>query len=128
MITDRLLDEVGDRPLLELSLAKDEHHQGTEPEFFSEPGTMCKVYEDEKSPIMFVRGTPVLRLDIQYVDNDDFERNKTVMLERFADLAQKAAENGFKEIIFNTNSRALKIFVRRNFGFFESAGEMRKIL
>lgn len=127
MVTDRLLEE-SDLPLLELSLSKDEHHTTTTPEFFTEPGTITKVYEDELAPILFVRGTPVLRLDIQYVSNDDFERNKTAMLEGFPSLAQKAKEHGFKEIVFNTRSRALSVFCKRHFGFKESQGELRVML
>lgn len=128
MITDRMFDAEQDFNLLELSLSKDEHHKTTTPEFFTEPGTLTKVYEDEQGPILFVRGTPVLRLDIQYVSNEDFARNKTAMLEGFPALAQKARENGFKEIAFQTNSRVLARFCKHNFGFEESQGELRKFL
>lgn len=127
MITDRFLKE-SDLTLLEFSLAKDEHHQGTPPEFFVQPGTLTKVYEDEKGPVLFVRGAKALRLDIQYVDNNDTERNKAAMLAGFDSLADKAKANGFTEVIFNTNSRALKIFCKRHFGFTESDGELRKYL
>lgn len=127
MVTNRIMED-SDLNLLETSLAADTEHVGTTPEFFTEPGTLCSVYEDGQGPVLFVRGTPVLRLDIQYVSNGDIERNKQAMLEGFPALAQRAREHGFKEVIFQTNSRALKIFVRRNFGFTESGGEMRKLL
>lgn len=127
MITDRLLRE-DDLALLEFSLDKDEHHKGTPPEFFVQPGTITKVYEDEHGPVLFVRGAKALRLDIQYVDNDDTERNKAAMLAGFDGLVEKARENGFTEVIFNTNSRALRIFCKRNFGFVESDGELRKYI
>lgn len=127
MTTNRLYEDT-DYDLLELSLSTDEHHTTTKPEFFTEPGTMCSVYEDEAGPVLFVKGSPVLRLDIQYVSNDDFERNKKAMLEGFPALAQKARENGFKEIVFESKVRALRLFVRRNFGFEEAGEEMRKIL
>ncbi len=127
MVTDRLLEDK-DLALLELSLDKDEYHKTTTPEFFLEPGTLTKVYEDELNPILFVRGTPVLRLDIQFVSNEDFERNKKAMLEGFPPLVEKARENGFKEISFQSSNRALKLFVRRHFGFYESEGEMRKLI
>lgn len=125
MITDRLF-QVSDLPLLELSLAKDEHHVGTQPEFFTQIGTIAKVYEDEKGPILFVRGAKALRLDIQYVSNDDTERNKAAMMQGFDGLVRKARENGFSEVIFSTNSRALAIFCKRHFGFYEEKGELRK--
>lgn len=127
MITDRFLQE-SDLTLLELSLAKDEYHKGTPAEFFNQCGTVTKVYEDESGPVLFVRGAKALRLDIQYVSNDDTERNKAVMLEGFESLIQKARDNGFTEVIFNTNSRALRIFCKRNFGFKDSEGELRKFI
>jgi len=127
MVTDRFL-EPGDLELLELSLAKDEHHQGTEVKFFTNPGSICKVYEDELGPICFVRGTKALRLDIQYVSNLDKKRNMKAMLEGFDKLAAKAKENGFTEIVFNTNNDLLRAFCTKRFGFEESQGELRKFL
>lgn len=127
MVTDRFL-EPGDIGLLESSLALDEHHRDTKPEFFTQSGTVCKVYEDEAGPICFVRGTKALRLDIQYVNNHDRRRNMTAMLEGFDSLARKAKENGFTEIIFQTNNRMLKRFCVRAFGFVESEGELRKFI
>jgi hypothetical protein len=126
MITDRVFRPDEDMNLLELSLAKDEHHKGTPAEFFNQYGTVTKVYEDDNGPVLFVRGAKALRLDIQYVDNDDHERNKAAMLAGFDGLVEKAKANGFTEIVFNTNSRALKIFCKREFGFKESDGELRK--
>lgn len=127
MITDRMY-EADDYHLLDLSLSRDEHHTTTTPEFFTEPGTVCKVYEDEQGPIIFVKGTPVLRLDIQYVDNADIERNKAAMLAGFAALEERAKQQGFKELVFQTDSRALAIFCRREFGFSRYDGELRKVL
>lgn len=127
MISDRMYED-GDYHLLELSLSKDEHHKTTSPEFFTEPGTVLKVYEDEQGPILFVKGTPVLRLDIQYFDNADAERNKQAMIEGFPALVEKARAHGFREVVFDTKSRALSIFCRRQFGFTSQDGELRKVL
>ena len=127
MVRDRFI-ESEDMPVLSVSLAKDEYHKGTSPEFFTAPGTVCKVYEDELGPICFVRGTKALRLDIQYVDNNDRKRNMAAMLEGFDALAAKARENGFTEIIFQSNNRMLKRFCVKAFGFVESDGELRKFI
>lgn len=127
MIIDRYL-EPDDMPTLAISLARDEHHKGTDPEFFTQYGTVCKVYADELGPICFVRGTKALRLDIQYVDNGDKKRNMSAMLEGFDKLAAKAKENGFTEIVFQTNSPLLKRFCTKAFGFIESSGELRKFI
>lgn len=127
MIADRFLI-ADDLSQLEVSLAADEYHVGTTTEFFTEPGTVTKVYEDEAGPILFVRGTPALRLDIQYNRNNDTKRNLKAMLCGFDLLAQQARANGFKEIIFNTANPLLAKFCVKRFGFTESAGELRKLL
>lgn len=127
MVNDRWL-ALEDFSLLELALSRDEHHKETTPDFFTQPGTVCKVYEDEQGPICFVRGSKALRLDIQYVDNHDRKRNLAAMLAGFGALAATARENGFTEIIFQSNSPMLKRFCAKAFGFIESDGELRKIL
>ena len=127
MVTDRLI-EAGDINLLELSLAKDEHHKDTDSSFFYQPGTVTKVYEDEDGPILFARGSAALRLDLQYVSNDDVKRNMKAMLSGFDALAKKAKENGFHEIIFTTNSEMMRRFCVKRFNFIESPGELRRFL
>ncbi len=128
MITDRLLED-SDLNLLELSLSQDQYHKTTTTEFFTEPGTMCKVYEEDEQPILFVKGSPELRLDIQFVSNENARKNMRVMLEGLPPLAQKAKENGFKSILFNTSSPLLKAFCIKRFGFEQVEGDsLRKAL
>lgn len=127
MVTDRFI-EPSDMSTLAISLAKDEQHKGTEPEFFTQIGSVCKVYEDELGPILFARGSKALRLDLQYVDNTDTKRNMKAMLEGFDVLADNARRHGFSEIIFNTNSPMMKRFCIKRFGFVESSSELRKFL
>ena len=134
-LTDRWL-EPSDITLLELCLERDPHHVGTKVEFFYRPGTVTKVYEDADGPILFLRGEGLelpegntLRVDVQYVSNEATERNRMAMLDGFPSLVEKAKANGFTEILFYTNARALSIFCQRNFGFKEVAkGELRKKL
>lgn len=127
MITDRYI-HAGDMPLLAESLAKDEYHKDTTAEFFTEIGSVCKVYEDEQGPIFFLRGAKALRLDIQFVSNEDAERNKAGLMEGFDKLAALAKANGFTELCFVTNSEALKRFCMTRFGYFESGCELRRLL
>jgi len=127
MIKSRMIDQK-DSSLLEKSLMNDEYHQGTTPDFFFAPGSVCNVWEDEKGPVLFVRGTKALRLDVQYVDNKDVRRNALVMMYGFDNFVEKARENGFTEIIFNSNSPVLIKFCKRRLGFVESKGELRKFL
>lgn len=125
MITDRFI-ELQDLNLLQLSLADDIYHHGTTVDFFTAPGSVCKVYEDEEGPIMFVRGAKALRVDIQYMDNTDVRRNMKCMLAGFPPLVEKAKENGFTEIIFNSDHQLLREFCVRRLGFIPSSGELRK--
>jgi hypothetical protein len=127
MILSRRIEE-NDRPILAESLAADTFHQGTNVDFFYDQRSICNVYEDDDGPVMVVRGTKALRLDIQYLDNNDAKRNMRIMLDGFDDLAHKARESGFTEIVFNTNSPLLAQFCKKRFGFVESAGELRRFL
>jgi hypothetical protein len=139
MISSRQADETLDRGILAESLANDGFHTGTTPDFFfpkleetgesiPDPRYITNVYEDERGPIMFVRGTKSLRLDIQFVDNADSERNAEAMLGDFEQFAAKARANGFTEIVFCSNSPGLRAFCRRRFKFREVDGELRKFL
>ena len=110
------------------SLSQDKYHTTTTPEFFTRPGTMCKVYEDGQGPVLFVRGSSVLRLDIQFVSNEDGRRNIKVMQEGLPPLAQKARENGYTEIVFNTTSPLLKAFCTKRFGFTEVEGDELRLM
>jgi len=126
-VRDRSL-QPSDLPLLAESLSSDAFHKGTTPEFFSQYGTVCNVYEDDKGPICYVRGSKALRLELHFADNYDAERNTDALRNGVATLAQKARENGFLEIVFTTNNPALAAFAKDVFGFEESAGELRKVL
>jgi hypothetical protein len=127
MVTDRFLEH-RDLPILEKSLAHDVHHQGTPPEFFTQEGSLTKVYEDAEGVILFARASKAIRLDLQYVSNEDTRRNMKAMLTGFDELAKRAKENGFLEIIFTSNSPMMRKFCVRRFGFIEEQNELRKHL
>ena len=129
MITSRYL-QPEDYELLSNSLANDEYHSTTSPVFFVEPETITLVYEDEKGPVMFVRGKGLeegtrqtMQLDIQFCDNKDGKRNLKVMLEGFPPLTEKAKTNGFTEINFESSSPLLRKFCLKRLGFVEAAGQ-----
>jgi hypothetical protein len=127
MVTDRFL-EPRDLALLELSLSRDEHHKGTTVDFFTQYGTVCKTYSDEQGPILFARASKALRIDLHYVDNADTKRNMKAMLGGFDELAKRAKENGFLEIVITSNVEMLRKFCIRRFGFVEERGELRKFI
>jgi hypothetical protein len=128
MVTNRYL-EYADLPLLKESLEKDEHHKNTPVEFFYELNTVASVYEDEDGIVLFVRGEAllienykVLKLDIQFVDNNNARRNMRCMLEGFPILAEKAKQNGFEIVVFFSDVDILKRFCKKHLGFEEAEG------
>jgi hypothetical protein len=123
MITTRYITE-NDRTLLSTSLALDEYHKDTEVDFFYEPDTVCSVYEDEKGPILFLRGKAivhegigVIQLDIQYINNNDGKRNLKAMMQGFPELENRAKANGFSGFFFVSNVPVLKSFCIKRLGF-----------
>lgn len=126
-VTDRSLTPE-DLPLLAESLARDEYHQGTTPEFFIQPGTVCNTYSDDSGPVCFVRGSKALRLDLLFTNNNDVARNLNALLNGVSRLADKARENGFKELVVCTNNPTLASIACNGFGFVEQAGELRRVL
>lgn len=131
MIISRFLEE-SDYFLLEEALAKDTHHTGTNADFFYEQGTVCSAFEDELGVVMFVRGNALseesLRLDIQFMDNMDFRRNRRVLLECFHIFADNCKKNGWKELVFFSASPLLIKFCVKHFGFENADGVLRKQL
>ena len=127
MITERFMREA-DEPLIEESLAEDNFHKTTTVDFFKEKGTITKAYEDERGTILFARISLALRIDIQFLNNEDHERNRIAMLEGFPKLLESAKASGYKEIIFQSDNPMLRRFCVRRLGFYESGGEMRRII
>lgn len=118
-----------DKILLAESISKDEYHKdNTDADFFYEYGSICNVYEDKTGPVMFVRGTQALRLDIQFINNENKRRNVAMMMQGFPTLAKQAKEAGFTEIIFNSTSELLRSFCIKYFGFEVSGDELRRLL
>jgi hypothetical protein len=121
-----LLEE--DRSILEQSLANDPYHKDTTADFFYEVGSASRMYMDKDGPVFVLRGTPALRLDMQFLNNEDILRNATTMLAYIDHLVASAQSSGFKEIIFQTDNPKLKQFCAKRMGFTESSGEMVKAI
>jgi hypothetical protein len=117
--------EQNDYELLATSLLTDEYHSETPPEFFYDPDAICNVYEDDDGLVLFLRGQAVslgsdkkiIRLDIQYLNNNDFRRNMKTMLEEFPKLEENARQNGFSGFVFHSTSPLLRKFCIKRLGF-----------
>lgn len=116
-----------DMQALETALAVDTYHPGTTPEFFTAPNTTCFVFENDKGPVLFVRGTSALRVDLCFTDNEDIETNKEALLQGIEILKTRAKDNGYTELVGYSNSLKLMQFFK-NQDFEVVAGEMRILL
>lgn len=114
-----------DDALLCDALKRDQYHEGTKPEFFYAPGSLCNLYSDEQGPVVFVRGTKALRLDMQFIDNDDDSRNGRMLMEGFPGVVAQAKAAGFTELVFTSNSPKLIEFCKDKMGFKEESGDLR---
>lgn len=120
--------EEADEPLIEQALAQDQFHKTTKVEFFKEKGTVTKAYSDERGAILFARVSLSVRIDIQFLNNEDNERNRIAMLEGFPRLLEAAKASGYKELTFQSDNPILRRFCVRRLGFYESGGELRRVI
>jgi hypothetical protein len=125
MITDRPLT-VDDKPMLQAALDQNTFHPGGKAEWFYGKKKFSVVYVDEQGPIGVLRYTKTLRLVAVWCDNDDHSRNGAAIMQGMKDAVKAAQDDGFTEIIFQTNSPLLANFCTNMLGFEESPGEYRK--
>lgn len=118
---------VNDLQALGVALTVDTYHPDTTPEFFTAPNTSCFVFENERGPVLFARGTSALRVDLCFSDNSDTDSNKEALLLGIETLKARAKENGYTELVGCSNSLKLMSFFKDN-GFDFVAGEMRILL
>jgi hypothetical protein len=116
MITSRAITEL-DRADIKASLERDEFHRGTKADAFFQKGSVTNVYNDENGPILYLRASRSLRIDMMFFNNTDRSRNKDAMVAGFQKLVDSARAAGFAEITTSSNSPALVEFGCRVFGF-----------
>lgn len=109
MVTSRHITE-DDKASIQQALANDQFHRSTSADAFYDEGTLSNIYEDEDGPILLLRGSRSLRIDMMFFDNSAKVRNREAMLAGFQKLVDGAKAAGFKEITTSTNSPALLKF------------------
>src|SRR5271157_4459808 len=104
LVTHRFITET-DVPNLKESLENDPYHYVTPVSFFLETGTLCSLYYLNDALVFYIKGTPIehdgwniLKLDIQFVDNNDFRKNIKTMTDGLEELAIRSYINGFDVI------------------------------
>jgi len=116
MITNRPITETDIEPL-KISLETSQFHKDTPIEFFTSPNAVSLVYEDENAPILVLRCAKSLRLDIEFLDDNDIQRNREAMLEGLPKLIEQAKASGYVELVFNSSSPLLTRFAQKKLGF-----------
>lgn len=116
MISSKHIDE-NDRELLATSLAHDQFHPDVQADVFYEEDTIANLYSDDDGPVLFLRGSRSLRIDMCFVNNAASTRNVAAMVAGFETLVVGAKAAGFKEIVTSSNSPALVQFGIDNFEF-----------
>ncbi len=108
--------ESGDRALLDAAALADPYHKaaGLTGEHWA--GEDSIFYEDEIGPVVALKTTNVVRVDVQFL-TQDHERNGKALLEGFYVYAQILQQRGVKEIIFNTESPEVAHFFTKRFLF-----------
>ena len=139
MITSRRIEE-SDRAKVEESLARDKFHPNTKADVFfpkqadgnPDPRFVTNIYEDAEGPLMVVRGSRALRIELIFIDNAEFARNKEALIAGWQAMIEGAKRAGFTEIVASTNSPMLRRFAKRAFGFVETnvdgEVEIKKVL
>jgi hypothetical protein len=116
-----------DQAYVEAALSVDSFHPTTTSDFIlpTQPdGTpdvryVTTCYSDAAGPVLYVRQTKALRIDMVFTDNKDSRRNAEAMLFGWQALVQNARDSGFTEILTSTNSHELMKFGKDVFGFQE---------
>src|SRR5271165_6751497 len=122
-VTHRFITEMDVHNLKE-NLKNDPYHKDTSVSFFLETGTVCSVYYLDDDLVFYIKGTPIehdgwniLKLDIQFVDNNDFRKNIKTMTDGLEELSIRSYINGFDVIVFESVQKMLRKFCIKRLGF-----------
>jgi len=111
---------VADLPMLQRALDQDQFEH-LETKNFTMDSAYSIVYEDEQGPIGILRYTKEsycrLRLVTVWCNNQDRKRNAASVIQAIADTVRKCKTNGYKEIVFCTQSPSLARFCMDRLGF-----------
>jgi len=113
---------VEDRDCLQAAMDTNTWHPGQKAESYMVNGVTF-VYGDK--PVTFLNYEKILRVRVQWCDERDRNGNKEALVQMIEDAVKLARDNGYGEIIFQTDNPALGKAATR-LGFEESQGEYRR--
>jgi hypothetical protein len=117
MLRVRAVQE-SDRELLLAAAKADPYHAaaGISGERWTGPDSIF--YEDEDGPVVALRTTNVVRVDIQFLTQDRV-RNSQALMAGFYAYVNILLKRGVKEVVFNTESPEVAHFFMKRFHFKE---------
>ena len=116
---------VEDKDALQTAMDKNTWHPGQQAESYMVNGVTF-VYGDEPlKPVTFLNYEKILRVRVQWSDEQDRDGNKEALVQMVEDAVKLARDNGYGEVIFQTDNPALAKYAVR-LGFEESRGEYRR--
>lgn len=122
--------EESDRSYIEATLADDEYHKETTPDFFLQlvPGEASWAVEDQKgNVVLYFKTQNVARLHMIFPSKDR-EVNRNILTRGMEWLAGMLVQNRFHEMLFDATGRELRVMAKRRLGFRDSPGELVKSL
>lgn len=113
---------VEDREALQAAMDKNHWHPDQKAESYMAKGENF-VYGEP--PVTFLNYEKILRVRVQWSDEQDRDGNKEALVQMVEDAVKLARDNGYGEIIFQTANPALAKYCGK-LGFEESLGEYRR--
>jgi hypothetical protein len=110
--------EPTDRPLLDAAAEADPYHRAAGLKGSHWAGEDSIFYEDGTGPVVALKTTSVVRVDVQFLTQDK-ERNGRALVEGFYTYLGILHRRGVKEVIFNTESPEVAHFFTKRFHFRE---------
>jgi hypothetical protein len=108
--------EPSDKPLLDAAALADPYHAAAGLTGQHWAGSDSIFYEDEFGPVVALKTSNAVRVDIQFLTQDKV-RNGNALVAGFYQYVQILQKRGVREIIFNTESPEVEHFFKKRFHF-----------
>lgn len=123
--------EERDRAYLDqLTSADEEHRERMNANFFLQllPGEDAWAVEDPQSNVvLYFKTQAAARIHMQFV-SEDRELNRDILIRGMAWLEGMLLQNNFREMLFDTKGRELRLMAKRRLGFEEAPEDLSKPL
>jgi hypothetical protein len=123
--------EERERAFLDKLTSEDDHHrESMNADFFLQllPGEDAWAVEDEQgNVVLYFKTQAAARIHMQFVV-EDRELNRDLLTKGMAWLEGMLIQNHFREMLFDTKGRELRLMAKRRLGFKESPEDLSRSL